>query len=802
MKEIKKQKVLSGFEKMVSKVLNIARHEWGRVSAAFFVKLLFQIALVAAGTVLLALFVEEFSVEKLPILFILQSLLMILGTIIFSGLLRRIPIENLIILGSIFAAALFFSAVFFGKNNVLFFGFLLVGGSVFLGQLGIWIALFVQNIFSPLEGERTFPLVESSEPVGGLLAGLLILAVLPFYDADKILIFVGAILLTIVPILLFSLEKLRTVPRLESEKEFSKATEKRREVWKNTFRFFRHSPFLTGLFAIVFLQFFIAHFLDFQFTKAVDAHVSVANEISEVGGHKTHGDLLTHSLGQIYVLLFTILFFFQLFFASRILQKIGVMKTFAAGPILSFFAFFGMLASFSFPTAVVSKFSFKIGSSIGKNAFGASFYAIRENFHEEAKEFLEGIGRPLGSFFGTLFIFLFQQIFSGEVLTTVLSGVLVAVSGMAVILAFHLQKHYTLLGKKNLEIRGNLDEKINAIELLSQPGHRNATDYLVGALLSPQEIPEVRIKILGILGKMGKTDAIPAILKCLEDSEKTVRIAAVNALGNFQNLGKRFFYQSFSRFSITTALKKCFLESRQKEMKLAAVKVFANLRDPEIIPLLIDLLKKKDPEIRAESISVIGLFHDPGTVTFLEPLLSDPHPKVRSAAIIALWQFVSQRMFLITEMSKMLESKKPSEILAGIDAVGETRWELEKPRIQKFLTSKNEKVRHHAAFALAKMNDENSVEHLFDFMFHKKKFLGKKTRSLLEHVHEDVRHAVHRKSLHEVARRISEILKKSETNIIEHLPQDALEELHHLFSLIGAEKEMGKIKMMLIPQKT
>jgi len=372
---------------------------------------------------------------------------------------------------------------------------------------------------------------------------------------------------------------------------------------------------------------------------------------------------------------------------------------------------------------------------------------------------------------------------------------------MAALLSFHLQKHYTLLGKKNLESRGNLEEKINAIEVMSQPGHRNATEYLVRALCFRHEIPEVRIKILKILGKMGNIDAVPAILKCLEDPEKSVRLAAVNALGSFRNLGKHFFEQSFSRFRITQALKKCFLESRQQELKIAAVKVFANLRDPEIIPLLIDLLKKKDPKIRAESASVIGLFHDTATIEFLEPLLDDEDVTVRSAAIVALWQFVPFRIRLALEISKMIESTNQKEILAGIDTLGETKSGLEKQRLQKFLESKNEKIRHHAAFALAKMNDENAIEHLFGFIFHEKKILGKKTRTLLEWVHEDIRNAVHRKSLREVARRISEILEKSETNVIEHLPRAALEELHHLFSLIGAEKEMGRITMILAPQE-
>ena len=110
-------------------------------------------------------------------------------------------------------------------------------------------------------------------------------------------------------------------------------------------------------------------------------------------------------------------------------------------------------------------------------------------------------------------------------------------------------------------------------------------------------------------------------------------------------------------------------------------------------------------------------------------------------------------------------------------------------------------IRHHAAIALAKMNDESSIDHLLHFLFHEKKALGQKTRKLLNLVHEDIGRAVRKKSLREVARRISELFEKSKTNILEHFSREDLLELAHLFSLVNAEKESWRIRAVLLAQE-
>ena len=791
-----KNTILKYVENTMSTLLNIAPHEGKRALLAFLLRLCFQTAFVTGSTVLLALFVGEYHIEKLPLLFIFQSIFVIFGTSIFSGMLQRFSLSRMILGGSLLASALLLSAFFFQDSSLLFFFFLIGGMSFSLAQVSIWLSLFIEKLFTPLEGERIFPLVESSEPIGGILAGVLIIGLLPYFHPQSILLFVLLLVLFLIPLLVLTQKKHRMVPKFSIQKEESKE-EKRKDVLQDTIRFFRHSPFFTGIFFVIFLQFFIIHLLEFQYTSAVDAQSNAS------GSAEGHADALTHSLGALHILINGILLFVQLFFASRIVQKLGIIRSFSLGPISSFFSFLVLLINFQFATAVFAKGSFEVANGISRNSFASVFYAMRERIRDEAKEFLEGIAKPLGSLVGTLSILLLQFLVPASWLSSSLSLALVLVALVASFLAWNLQKHYTMLSRKNLESQKNLLEKMNAIEILSQPGHEHATEYLVRALSFKREIPEVKIKILTVLGEMKDSSAVPALLTCFKEENPDIRLAAINALSHFDNLGKQFFSQAFSRYCVQESLKKLYVQSRSKSLKVAAVKVFANLRDPEIIPFLIDILEKQkdDPEICAETIAVCALFHDASAISYIQPFLQSSHPRVRSASIIALWQFDVVRLSLLIEMAGMLESKEEEVLLAGIYAVGETRSTQEKSRLRKLLKSESENVRQHAAIALAKMNEEEAIEHIISFLFHPEKIVSQKTKKMLKAVHEDIQQGVHKKSLQRVSHRIQEIFSQTNSLSLEELSDDHLEELLHLLTLIGAEQEMWKVHIVLSERK-
>lgn len=787
-------------------LFNVTRNEWGRVIPAFLVKLLFHTAYVAGGTLLVALFVGKFSTGDLPRMYIVQALFVILGTWLLTGMLRTIAARYLIVIGSTIAAFLLLISINYVDTTIPYFLLAIMALSIFLAQVGIWISIFIENIFSPLEGERVLPVIESAEPIGGILAGTLIVSLIGKVQVEHMLGVVGLVLLLIPPIMIAYLGHLNTFPVMRTKPQTPK-----RKGSIRMLKDFRNSiyrnRFLAGLFVVIFLQYGAYHIVEFEYTKKMDEHSQHAvHTKTEVYGpmqmdeyeiRSEHIAALMHSLGSVHIVIHFLILIFQLLIASAMLQQLGVMRTFSMAPVMQFFSFVSMLVSFNIVTVLLAKGTYEVSAGMGKSAFVNSFYALTEARRDEAKEILEGIAKPLGLLMGTLVIIVGQMLFTSETIHVVLTICLVLIALCASLTALSLNSHYTLITRKKYETPDNIVEKMDAIEIMSQRGHKGSIDFLVEKLADKQALPEVRIKILNVLGRLGKSSVIPAILDAFEDHDPRIRLAAVQALSNFKNLGEKYFSQAFSRYRVLTSLRHIYTESKNKELKIAAIKVFANLKDPDIIPFLIEVLDSDDPELCAESISVCGMFHDAGTIIHLTPFLEHPHPKVRSAAIIALWQFPSLRLQLIAKMSQMLYSPVLSELHYGINCVGETRSYQEKTRLEELLASEDEMIRHHAVIALAKLDEYVVVDHIIEFLFHPEKTVGLKTKQLIDTLEKKYKRIIRERSLQEVSYRVTKILQESKTTILENLPDANLTELHHLFQLVNAEREAWTVHMIL-----
>lgn len=777
--------------------LNLSRAEWSRTIPAFFVKLFFQIAFLSAGTVLLALFVDRYGIHNLSTLFIFQSAFIILGTTFFTGLLRRAHPSTLVLIGVISAAVLLLlSAFLFLETPVLLFFGLLTALCVFLAQVSIWLSLYIENLFSPLEGERIFPILESAEPIGGILSGILLLVLSGTMEIFETLVIIGTLLCVIPPVLLFSLHRLQLVPVLRSRREEKGKARSNRSLLRSSVRMCTHHRLLVSLIVLVFLQYFAVHFLEFQFTSAVDHYMrnSVYGPVAKGSYH--YADNLVHSFGSIQIGIFSLLLLLQLLFASAILRKVGVVRTYAIGPLLALVGFLGTFLNFGLMTAIFAKTTFETGYGLGRNAFLSSFYALSENIRDEAREVLEGVARPLGLLFGTITLVVLQFLV-GKYFLLLSSCVLVISAGLSLFIISRFQNHYTQTSRRKLENKEDLSEKMDAIEILSQPGHRNAIDMLTEILLQADEVPEVRIKTLRVLGRMGNTNAIPAILSCFRDSDVRICVEAVRALGKFKTLGQHFFSEAVSQYSVQRDLKELFISGRSTELKIEVMKVLANFKDPETIPFLLDVLKSEDPEMRAECASVFGLFHDMSVVSHIQPLLSNSHPKVRGRAITTLWQYAHLRSLLEFEIHALLESKKAEDRIEGMYCVGEVHLDSENKYLHLFLHDRNEDIRWSAAIALAKMNDPVSVSHLVNLLFHEKKEEGLKTKKMLGTIHNETRKHIEQKSFLRANRSVIKLLQKTKTSVLENLRDGELHDLLHIFHLIDAEREVCKIRMVL-----
>ena len=780
-------------EIFILRFFNITRHEWDRVLISWILKFFLQVTIVLSGTLLTAFFVEKFHIENLPYLFISQSLAMIVGVIIFSPLAEKTSREKFITSILAFSIAAFLGLLSFQEHSIIFFILFIFLLSVLLAQVAIILSIFIEELFSPLESERTFPIVESSEPIGSLAAGVFILIGLHFTDVHNLLIISTISVVIMILVISFFSYRQEKIPTLKSTQE-KKVKLSKVEALKESVKYVKIIPFLRILALLVFLQFTTFYILEFQFTKAVDEYVS--HQVDDHGSHNSHdhASMLTHGLGTVHVFISLILLFSQLFIFSKILKKNGVAGSIALYTLSSTFSFIVMAFNFTFFTAVGSKMVLETMGALFRNAHQISFFALREKFRTHAKEFLEGIARPLGGIFGTLIVLILYFFLQSKILENFLNIILVILGIVMLFLVKKLSQKHTLLARKNLEIQGTSQEKLDAIEVLAQKGHKNASEILIKELTFRKDSPEVKARILKTLGILKDINALPVILKSFEDQSDKVKIAAINALSNFENLGEHFLTQSFAKFKVTESLKKLFLKTNSKKIKAAIMHAFAKVKNADIIPFLLEILDSEDENIKAEGIFACGLFRDPAVCFYLEKFLNDPSPRIKSNAIIALWQFVHLRLKLIMNITELIESKKEEEIMSGVFVIGEIKLEQERNRLLSLLNSENDSIRKHAAIALGKINHENSIEHILDFIWQDNTKDALKTKDQIKKTHPQIYKKLLSHIKNEASKKILNILKLSKTSLLEELNNQTLEQLLHIFMLIEDERRILQIK--------
>ncbi len=783
-------------------LFNLSSHEWPRVILSWLLKFILQASYIMGSTVLLALFVEEYGVTNLPFLYITSSLFIVFGSILFSFFLERFTKKNEIFMITIFSSILFLIVPFFSHTSSVFYGTLFFTLSVFLAQLNIILYLFIEELFSPLESERTLPIIESAEPIGGIFAGLLLTASVTVFNlsAVTILYYVGIILFFIVPILLSFLKFTNKVPRLEIKEEIESSPENRFARAQKGLRHIKGVTFLKGMLVVVLLHFAFLNLVEFQYTTALDA--SIKNEKSIHPEESTHHvadednsyvNALTHGLAFWHVTFSIIAFLIQVLSASRIHKRLGVIKSMKIHPLLNLFSGVFLLFKFGYVSGVAARGIFEVTTLMHRTSYHASFYALKKSIRDQVKEFMEGIIRPFGMMLGTILLLVIVYFSPKEIQHNIISGCMVIIMIVMYVSLSKMKSQYTLVAKKNLTARNSNIEKIEAIEILSQKGHEDVLDIL-GKNVHDHQHPIVQSKILETLGAKQDVNSIPSILNAFDSEFKEVKLAAARSLGCFKELGKHFFSQSFAKHRVIQALHKLFLETKSKTVKSAIIRVFKNINNADVIPFILKVLDNKDENVIADAIYVCGLFNDINAAYYIEKYLKSENPIIRSTTIVSLWNFPVYRLKCLIQLTSMLESNNEKDKISGIYVLGEIRSIQEIPRLIKFLEHENEIIQCHAAIALAKMENVEVTEKVVEFLLHEEEKIKRLTSELLQKVSLPIKRNISNAFKHEISAKIHEIIKKANSSLIDDISEDDLRKLQGHYALISETKEVLMIE--------
>lgn len=816
------------FGQLFLKILNISKHEIGRVVEAWLVRLCYQTGYVISFTVLTAIIVNEFGISELPYLYIANALIMIVGSLFYSYILRRLPHKGIIVTSILLAVlTLLISIWLFADNITLFLISALFSLSFFVGQIYILLLAWIEELFSPNENQRANPIIETSEPIGGITGGIILVLFAGKIPIAHFMYFSAAFLFCIVPLMVLFLRKRYGRVRLVLPEEENHEEHHTSSLQKG-FHHLKAIPFVRGLAIVIMLQWVFINMVNFEYTKAVDANVSHGTtEVSishekdsaESGAHpeetlhgaapidgydpspqhsESHEDALTHGLGTLHIILSLFMLLMQLFLSSRIVTKLGIVRSMQLLPGLTLVSAIGMFINFNFATAVITKAVNEVFLVVTNNSYHNAYYVISEHVREQIREFLEGIVRPFGVIIGTCLLLLYQNYIP---LQWVDNAIIISIAVVVVIMLFvlHLIRgKYTQLAQKCIDTPGEHPEKFNAIEILSQNGHNEASAILSKNLLFKKETAAAKIKILKSLAILKDIDAMPEILGCLSDPNPNVQIQACRTLSSYQQLGKHFYSQAFARHRVVGKLKELFKEKTFPKLRIEMMQVFANIHHEGIVDFLVELLDTEPEETKDDLIAVIGMFNDINAAHYIEKYLDSTVPEIKAKTIIALWQFKKYRLKLLVHLMSMLDdSENINMVLHGIHVLGETKSIQELPRLLEYLKSENSDIRAYAAIALAKIGIHDSMGYILEMLLHEDREYSLSSKQLLQNIEPYYIKTLYAQLEQHIYELIRDIAGHAKKISLKELTKEKLELLKHYFILLEHEHNLMKIEHML-----
>lgn len=780
---------------ILNKVFNLNESEWPKVIVSWCIRFLYKGGFVIGWTILVAMFTSRFGIAALPFLFAVNALFTIIGSFFYSAFIDRVD-KTWLMIATIFISGfiLLLATQVIYVNQMLFFFLLLVTEAILVIQLKIFLDGYIEEIFTPLESERTFPLIEAAETIGGIVAGVLVMSLANHIETFKFVYLWAIFLFMTVPFILLMGNLNKKVAVVEEKTEHGPPENKHKliELIKEEFKSAKKFSFLKGMFILVFFQWLLYNLLEFQYTKAIYSNIS--NVVLDAGSGFEHA--FVHDLGALFILFSVSALILQLFIGSRLIDALGIVGSMLIHPIVTLLSLAGVVVSFNFYTAVLAKNNFVLTTAVFTNAYHSAYYAIKEKFREHSREFMEGIVRPVGAFTGTLILIVLQQILRANGMIFAVNILMILVAGVLLYVVFMQRNNYTKAALDDLSGSHEKSVRMNAVDILTQRGHYNALPVLVKILKNKNESISLRVRILRALAETQDDSVIKDIMGCFSSPKAALREAAVDTLLAYKDLSSPSKENSVIKYELVEALKKMYEKESHEDIRSRIVSLLSKLSNVSTIEFLFKVLKKDSGDIKADAIYALGNYDDVKVVDFIRPYLKSNYKEKINAAI-ALGRFPEYKEEAFYIISSFIFSKNNEKIAYGLYAVGELNLRKFRKVCLSYLDSRNPQLKMYSAIALAKMGDHGSIHVLVDMLFHSDKAVAKKVKNMLKNVDVRIYKNIDRIVRYIVADEIDKLIKKQKNHHLANFKKEHLASLKWLYCLIEEYDEVELIDNLI-----
>lgn len=778
---------------ILNKLFNVNGNEWPKIGFSWTIRFLYRVGFVIGWTIIVAMFVGKYGIASLPYLFVMNAFFTILGSVFYSSFLHKFKKSTLMTWTLLTAAVILFVAYLFSSVDLMYFFLLLVvAEAVFLVQFKIILNGYIEEMFTPLESERTFPLIEASETIGGIVAGLAITFLAGSMDTFNFVLIWFSLVLLIIP-LIFMYEafcdKVCVIGLSDKSEARPGILSKLRREFSNK----KHMRFIIGLFVIVFLQWFLYNLLEFQYTKAV--YQNVSNVVLEAGSGFEHA--FVHDLGILFVLFSASSLLVQLFIGSRLINYLGVVGSMILHTIVTFLSLVSLIFSFNFTTAILAKNNFTITSIVHTNAYHSAYYAVKDKLREHTRELLEGVVRPIGAIAGTSLLIVLQKLFYGDDLVFAVNLTMIVVTLIFFYVSFAHQKKYTDVALSDLVDVKSKHVRFNAIDILAQRGHVDSLPTMRKVLMKKKEPVAIKVRILRAFAELQSLDAIPVIVKCFHSERTRVREAAIDALLSYKNLKRVMKKNMAIEYDLVNSLRTMYKKEASDDIKSKSLSLLSRISTIYTVDFLLDVLKRSKGNTRADVLYALGNYSDPSISHLIKPYLRAHNARQRASAAIALGRHKQFQNEVNSVLSSFMRSKNKNYNAYAIFIIGELGLKDRKDFCAKHLNSKNSKLKMHSAIALAKMNDKSCVPVLVDLLFCKRESVAAKVKKMLSNVDVRISKNVDKIVKHMVSEEVDNLIEENGDLSLDDLSREQLINLRWLYNLVEEYDEVDIINNVI-----
>ncbi len=780
---------------LLYRVIRLYPHELGRTFVIWLIRFLYRFAFVVSWTFIVAqVFSLSHSEISLPLLFLFHALLVFLSSMVSNFLMKRYPLEHIFLVSLSVGAVLLLSAQLFTLSPLIKAAILFLVESFVLVQLSINIETFTERLFTPVESNRTFPVVESADTVATLVAGAVLFFFASSFSVDRVFWLVIGILALLIPLFLQYHSFLRSLPGLCLYRK-QLIGERHHHTESTSFTSLQKHPYIKRLIMIVLAQWFFMVVLEFLFTYSLSNQVLHQAELVPAAAGAVE-NVLIHEFGLMQIFFGIAALASHFLFAGRIIFGLGIIGSLILHPLVSLFSLATMITSFGPFSTMLSRINAEITGVIFRNAYQASYYVFEETKSQFVRLMLDGFVRPVGALIGTAFLLVSSLLASSQYyITVVLGGVFCALL-LFFIAAISLNRYYTDHVVSQLKSPDtSVELKVSLLDVLAQRGHSHALSILKEIYERPGEPPLVIMKLIEIFSR--EPDFFQDILAALHHRDEPVRFSALQAL---QGMSQKGFFetQPLSKELLLKELKTYYLCESSDDLRNMALLFFATFKEKSTMQFLFSLLEESHGDTLAMVIQACDAFDDPAFIAYFEQYLQSDDPRVWSAAAVSLARHEKYEY----QLAKFLPEKFQATAEGDRRALA---YVLSIFCPKKFIPAMERRVEEHAdpremlllAFALMKADSPTGMTVFLEQLFDADDHTSTLAQRLMSTLTGSKKIILDRLVQHRALARLHEFLGRHSGQGFDQLSVPDLRYLREIYTLLHATEEIIDIDNLL-----